>query len=339
MTDDRATVPLQPPFECEGVPERALRIYARLWQFETWLRNMVYVELRALRADDWSSAFRLNKSSFEADKYLRHMPTPEMNALSYSQLRDLTELVKGDWACFEPYLPPHDLWSAKLREVSQIRHRMAHFRVGHVDDYARVRQFLRDLDSGFWTFCTSYNAPRPILPQSDDPVTAHFLSLDPLPWGELESRQWARVGMVDHSLVVGVTVEVLTRGWATRTHEVDGVAGHLYDVRLIALDHRHFDYAKLLEASERVHSHLAHACLQTMEGSLRVTLPSVLGHKKVISVVEELLEAARYNVNRSRRPIARDPDAVADEWPEYVLGPKNPLTFLEPAMPCSFFGV
>jgi hypothetical protein len=29
---------------------------------------------------------------------------------------------------------------------------------------------------------------------------------------------------------------------------------------------------------------------------------------------------------------------LADEWPEYVLGPSNPLTFLDPEMKCSFFG-
>jgi len=30
---------------------------------------------------------------------------------------------------------------------------------------------------------------------------------------------------------------------------------------------------------------------------------------------------------------------LADRWPEYVLGPKNPLCFLSPDMPCSFFTV
>jgi hypothetical protein len=29
---------------------------------------------------------------------------------------------------------------------------------------------------------------------------------------------------------------------------------------------------------------------------------------------------------------------TADEWPEYVLGPDDPLEFLTPEMRCSFFG-
>jgi hypothetical protein len=32
-------------------------------------------------------------------------------------------------------------------------------------------------------------------------------------------------------------------------------------------------------------------------------------------------------------------DEFAMQWPEYVLGPSNPLTFLDPDMPCDFFGL
>ena len=172
--------------ETPDVPEQALRIYARLWQFETWLRHMVYVELRALQGDGWSAGLSAKAYSLEADKRLTHMPTPEMNALSYAQLSQLTKLIGTNWCCFESYLPPRDLWDAKLVEISQIRHRIAHFRVGHVDDLPRLIQFLRDIDRGFWIFCTTYNEAHPVLPASRDAVTQHFLHLDPLPWGEFE---------------------------------------------------------------------------------------------------------------------------------------------------------
>ena len=185
--------------ETPDVPERALRIYARLWQFETWIRSMVYVELRVLLGDGWSAGLSAKAHSFEADKRLTHMPTPELNALSYAQLSQLTTLIGTHWPCFECYLPPRELWDAKLVEICQIRHRIAHFRVGHVDDLPRLLQFLRDIDRGFWTFATSYNDAHPVLPASRDAVTHHFLHLDPLPWCEVEPNQWARVGMVDKS--------------------------------------------------------------------------------------------------------------------------------------------
>lgn len=157
--------------EANEVPERALRVYARLWQFETWLRQMVCVELRALLGDEWSAQIKENAKAFTSDKYLKHMPTPEMHALSYAPLSQLTNLVRDNWSCFEPYLPPRPLWDAKLSEISQIRHRSAHFRIGHADDYSRLHQYLRDIDHGFWTFCTSYNHGHPVLPPSGDAVT------------------------------------------------------------------------------------------------------------------------------------------------------------------------
>ncbi|PAQ06584.1 hypothetical protein [Mesorhizobium temperatum] len=92
--DDSPDKPASTPFdEASEVPERALRIYARLWQFETWLRRMVYVELRALLGDDWSKSIKPNDKAFNSDKYLKHMPTPEMNALSYAPLSQLTRLL------------------------------------------------------------------------------------------------------------------------------------------------------------------------------------------------------------------------------------------------------
>ena len=37
------------------LPPERLSTYARLWQFETWLRTMVYVEFRARYGDSWTS--------------------------------------------------------------------------------------------------------------------------------------------------------------------------------------------------------------------------------------------------------------------------------------------
>jgi hypothetical protein len=320
------------------VPKRALDTYARLWQFETWLRRMVYVELKALLGDGWSQDLKKSES-FDADKRLTHMPTPEMNTLSYSQLSGLKDLMGKHWKCFERYLPPQDLWDAKLKEIMQIRHRIAHFRRGHIDDHARLLQFLRDIDRGFWTFCTSYNHGRPMLPQKTDRVTEHFLPLDPLPWGEIRDKEWARVGFVDKTLVIGMTVEVLRRPWAAWESVVEGNPGFLYDFTLTAHDERTFDYPRLLKGTESLHSHVVHVCLSSFENSARLTLPALLGSAKIIEVMERVLDVARYTVGRSRNPIAPQPDELANEWPEHILGPKNPLTFLDPDMKCSFFNV
>jgi hypothetical protein len=320
--------------EVPDVPKRVLTTYSRLWQLETWLRRMVYVELRALSGDDWSQGLPASSTSFAADKRLTHMPTPEMNALSYAQLSKLQDLIAKHWDCFALYLPPQDIWTAKLAEVSQIRHRVAHFRAGHADDHQRVLQLLRDIDNGFWRFCTSYNDAQPVLPASDDSVVSQFLPYDPFPWTEVREKRWARIGVADPSLVIAVTVEVLRRPWAAWSQQVDGKAGHIYDVRLMARDRR---YPTFLQSTRAFHSHLTHLCLDSSENMVRLTIPALLGSAKVIEIVDRALDVARHVVDRSRNPIAPTAEDLSDEWPEFVLGPAHPLSFLTPEMKCTFF--
>lgn len=324
--------------EVPELPNQALSTYARLWQLETWLRRMVYVELRALRGDGWNTGIDADRH-LNADKRLRHMPTPENDPLSYISFSQLTHLVRDHWDAFACYLPPQDIWLAKLEEIGQIRNRIAHFRSGHTDDYPRVLQFLRDLDRGFWSFCTSYNDPEPILPAADDPVTSHFLPYDPFPWTEIRSKKWARIGHASSDMILSVTVEVLRRPWRAKQRVVDGAAGYLYDVQIIAREGREFDYERFLEGTSKVHSHLAHICLCTSAGVARLTIPSLLGSEKIIAIVTHALDVARYVVDRrgSPRPGSLSAKELAKQWPEFVLGPDNPLTFLSPEMPCTFF--
>ncbi len=318
------------------LPQRVLDTYCRLWQLETWLRRLVYVELRAAEGDEWELRVSNTAKPKEADKRLTHMPSPEENSLSYAQLSGVCRIMENNWRLFEPFLPPKSIWEAKLEEVSQVRHRVAHFRNGHEDDLQRVTQLLRDIDKGFWRFCTCYNDPRPILPQSNDPVEEHFLHLDQFPWGASGDGKWARTGIADPEAILNVTVEVLCRPWATWKTPIAGSQGFLYNVHVGARHGRVFDYVRLLKSTSRVH-----ICLDSLLGSFRVTLPAVLGAERVIGILERFVDASMSCVSHRQHGGGTDGTAqlLADSWPEYVLGPENPLTFLEPEMPCSFFGV
>ncbi|SDR60991.1 hypothetical protein SAMN05519103_07243 [Rhizobiales bacterium GAS113] len=338
MTDTtKQSEPVEPIDEVPEVPKQALSTYARLWQFETWLRRMVYVELRALRGNGWTEEIPQLGKSFESDKRLVHMPTPEMDALSYAPLSTLEKAIERNWNLFQPYLPPDTIWKAKLEEISQIRHRVAHFRVGHEDDLRRLLQFLRDLDRGFWRFCTSYNDARPALPPSDDPVAGHFLHLDSFPWTQFQDNKWARVGFADPSLILSVSIQALQRPWAEAASSFEGVPGYLYDVHIHARDGRTFDYASFLEGTKLLHHEFAHICLDRLDNHVRLTIPAVLGRQRVIELIERCLEVGGHTVGRGGY---REGQAqrLADQWPEYVLGPDNPLVFLAPGMECSFFG-
>ena len=333
------------------LPVERLEAYAGLWELETWLRTMVYVELRARDGDGWESALAASAESPRArDKHLSHMPTREELPISYMQLASLLKTISEHWDLFQRYLPPKTIWDVKLEEITQIRHRVAHFRRGHRDDSDRLAQLLKDIDQGFWHFCTSYNEENPALPPEEEPVSAAFLHLDPFPWNQTERGRWARSGVADPRLDVSVTVNILRRPWSAPHDPIAGNPGSLYDIGLAARNQRQFDYGTLLTTTRPLHEHICHLCLDTAENYLRVTIPSVLGAGTVIELVEGFREAARATL-RSRPSWASVDDALssvteriaamdsfAERYPEYVLGPSNPLTFLDPDMRCSFFG-
>ncbi len=338
MTEKKQSNEEEAPESVSDVPVQMVNCYSRLWQFETWLRTMVYVELRALLGDQWSDGIDATPRSFNADKALTHMPTPEMNALSYATFSQLLQLVTRYWDCFACYFPPQNLWDAKLKEVGQIRNRVAHFRIGHATDHERLTLFLRDVDKGFWQFCTSYNAGFPILPPRSNPVARKFMPLDPLPDVRIGRKTWAVAGHRNTELPVGVKISSQRRPWhANRL--VDGDAGHLYDVQIFAQDNRFFDYGDLLERTEALHRHLVHVALGNLGDTVRITIPAILGKKRVIPLIAQFHDAALTNVRRGTVLPEGRANATANAWPEHVIGPKNPLTFLSPDMPCSFFGI
>jgi len=210
----------------------------------------------------------------------------------------------------------------------------------HRDDLARVRQFLRDIDAGFWRFCTSYNDPHPVLPQSNDPVVEHFLPLDQIPWGQVESGTWARIGSADRNATLNVTVEVLAMPWAAKAPIIAGTPGYIYDVMVHARRERQFDYREVMQQTTKLHQHVVHICVDSFAQRLRVTVPACLGAAKATQIIESFVEAATYSLRPAPREFTvAQAQAYADTLPEYVLGPENPLTFLSPDMPCSFFTV
>lgn len=223
--------------------------------------------------------------------------------------------------------------------VAQVRHRVAHFRLGHKDDLNRVVQLLRDVDAGFWRFCSSYNDPHPVLPQSADALVSHFLHLDLIPWAQVEPHRWARVGAADPREPLSCSIEVLDRPSAEQSAAVDGSPGRFYDVRVHARQGRTFDYGTYLETTASLHHHCAHVCLEESSRDLRVTLPCLLGSARVIPIVERLIEVARNCLRPGPAGGGRSGSVqeLADSIPEFVLGPQNPLAYLGPDMPCSIF--
>lgn len=317
------------------------------------MREMVYVELVARYGGAWADNIEGDpQRAQKRDSRLRHMPTRETLSTSYVLFSQLCRTVSRRWVLFREYLPPKDIWDARISEVEQIRNRVAHFRRGHPDDIKRVQQFLRDIDRGFWKFCTSYNDTWPIEDQNNDPVARELNGLDPFPWTEVQPNTHVRIGIAPSDLTMAANVGVLRRPWlkARKRSVIDGHYGYLYDVTLTARGSRSFNYDQLLKSTQHVHDKLCHVCLDSFAHSIRFTIPCVAGSVSILSVVRHLLSAARnallptstnFQLSSEFDGMAASNaiDKLAMQWPENVLGPGNPLAFLSPEMPCSFFGL
>ncbi|MGQ5765100.1 Swt1 family HEPN domain-containing protein [Serratia sp. IR-2025] len=326
--------------EISDIDKRSIILYARLWQFEKWLREMVYIELKAKKGRNWFN-FNKTKSTYETDKSLTHIPAANDNPLSFTTFPELIRLIKNNWDLFSEYLPPKYIWEAKLEEVVLIRNRVAHFRNGHRDDIDRLLQLMKDVDSGFWKFCTDYNDLHPILPPERDVVAKKYANLDPFSFKEIDTNEWARFGSAPQGLRYIVSINSSRRRWAEKSVEITGTQGYIYDVNIILRDNWKFKYSELLTATSKFKADVIHICLDALSNTFRVTIPAVIGADEVCGIVDSLINITENSIT-VHHPINSDVDTVqelSDEWPEYVIGPKNPLTYLGPDMPCSFFNV
>ncbi|WGZ90030.1 MAG: Swt1 family HEPN domain-containing protein [Candidatus Thiocaldithrix dubininis] len=321
------------------INEEAVVVYAYLQMLEKWLREMVYVELKAKKGNSWFN-FHKTKNTYDSDKKYTHMSTPESSPLSYLSFGELQKLIKNNWEIFSPYLPPQNIWDAKLEEIDNIRNRIAHFRSLHEQDLNRVLQFLRDIDQGFWRFCTSYNDSFTVLPADNDSVTNKFADLDPFFPKQIDEKRWVTVGHAPPDLLYIVSIRVIRRLWCDTSDKIEGTPGYLYDLNIVIRGQRQYDYKRFLSASKKLHSKFVHICLDHQSNSIRITIPANYGSEEVINIIEQLIEITEHTIIPSRGIVDIDDTSVkklADEWPEYVLSPKNPLTFLDSEMPCSFF--
>lgn len=320
--------------------ERSIVLYARLWQFEKWLREMVYIELKSKKGRNW---FNLNKikNTYETDKAFTHIPTTNNNPLSFITFPDLLKLIDKDWDLFSEYLPPQNIWKIKIDEIIHIRNRVAHFRNGHRDDIDRLLQLMKDIDKGFWRFCTDYNDIHPILPPERDAVANKYVHLDPFAYKEISDNQWARLGTAPRGLKYILSVNSSRRRWSEKSAEIADIPGHIYDVSINLRDNWFFNYPKALKELDEFKDKLIHVCMDSLSKEIRVTIPAVIGTDEVCNLIDRMIEIVVDSLTlcHSTDDARGKVQQISEEWPEHVLGPDNPLTYLGPDMPCDFFNI
>lgn len=356
------------------LPLRSVKAYARLYQFETWLREMIYLETKAHFGVSWwtetkQALARSDAPGIPADKSMmrdkkhRHMSTPENDPLWFLSFDSLAKIVfdKALWLLFEPYLTTKELLEAKFTEIAPIRNRVGHNRPLHGDDMDRLQQILRDLDQGFWHFCTSFNDSCSFIGNlRDDPVYQHFCNRMAFDYIEVRPNEWALVGS-SFGMPQSVRIEYSYRPSAIVTGEFPE-KGRLYHFNFYQTSQskQYLDYAKILDLSSDLHPMLVYIILDSFQRHLEITIPALYGSSEIIKAAERFFSLCGDHFTYSYREqieknnslpgtdaqIFEQHDEVneaftnfAARWPHYVVPPGNPLAFLGPNCPCSFFEI
>jgi hypothetical protein len=216
-----------------GVPADAVLFYGRWFQLETWLREVVYVELRAKYGPAWQEHLEGRAPRRAAgDARNAYMASADADdVLAYADVGDLFALIEAQWPLFDRYLLPRRRWAGRSEELRELRNRNAHCRRPHRDDVARLEQTLRDLEGGAWLFYSSYVDARGLSSRSRDPVARAWLG----------RRHEVAGRLVDHAARqydVRFRLRFAARPWATmpRGGSVSGLEGLVWHAEWILGD-------------------------------------------------------------------------------------------------------
>jgi hypothetical protein len=162
-----------------GVSSEAMAVFARWWQLESWLRLLLYLELRAERGNSWSDVLP-NKAPHMAERDAENAYMPSVDAtnlLAYLDAGELFGLLTRDevWPLVEYALPPVSRWQGQAETLRAVRNRIAHLRRPHPDDLGRLEQTLRDLEPGARRGLEAFNR-QSMLDDPADPLHAAWVA-------------------------------------------------------------------------------------------------------------------------------------------------------------------
>lgn len=208
--------------EAADMPPHALALYARWWQLETWLRELAYVELRALLGTGWTDPIKVAANRQARDAAYTHMAGVDNdNPLAYLDYSQLIQVIAEHWDQFGYALFEQRAWEGRQVELTQIRHRIGHLRTPHRDDLGRLEQTLRDLERGTFIALASYNGrhgPNP--DRYYDPVTAGWIG-GTHPIADLLDH-------ADRQYDTRFHLTASRRPWASWPDDLDGAPGVLW---------------------------------------------------------------------------------------------------------------
>lgn len=174
-----------------GMPPLASALYGRWWQLESWLRSLLYVELKANLGSAWQNALpKESEMRQQGDAEFRYMATPDAeDRLAYADASALFKITMDHWGLFSVSLPAKNVWSGRIEELRAIRNRIGHCRRPHSDDLGRLEQALRDLNGGAFAATAAFNEQARALESWTDPLVD----------GWVKKRHDTAVRLIDHA--------------------------------------------------------------------------------------------------------------------------------------------
>lgn len=284
----------------QGVPEESVALYARWWQFETWLRDVMYVELVALLGPSWRGEIKAKYLDYMKHDDLVHMRTADNTALiTYTDFGFLLKLVNDYWDQISYALLDRDVWTGRVKELRPLRNRVAHCRRPHGDDLTRLELLLSDLEHGAFESYASTTRSQHIQEAAiPKPLKIWFA-----PLGQVQDHLRGHADRQYHS---NLNLRISRRPWASRTSEVFETPGYLLHLHVI-VGMGTLRSSDVWEQLLEFHDALAFLLLDPY--SAEVVLPASLPPDQLAEACSTTLTAALQSIDRRA-----DPEFDPDHW-------------------------
>ncbi|MEU8977615.1 Swt1 family HEPN domain-containing protein [Streptomyces sp. NPDC048309] len=291
------------------VPAQSLALYARWWQLEAWLRELIYVELRALYGAKWLDKLRAASGRQTQDAAYKHMSTADSeNPLAYLDYSQLLQVIENHWGQFEYALLESGSWNGRQEELKRVRHRIGHIRKPHRDDLGRIDQTLRDLEQGAFIACAAYNKRTLPSPKKfKDAMTVGWIS------GEHPTAQ-RLIRHADTQYGVGLEVGVSRRPWASWPEDLENAEGLFWHADFYSRD-RAVDVRHLWNEIRGIRPLIVHM-LVSHPHHVEFTFSSVDDSASTSDVLGACFDALLYSLrhgDRAQGGVSLDDQGLA-EW-------------------------
>ena len=296
-----------------GVPHLSTLLYARWWQLETWLRELVYVELQAKYGVQWIDHLPKKAEQYEKnDQGQTYMASADgALRIAYLDVGPLFALIDSDdyWELFEGSLIDRNVWRGRVIELQKIRKSIAHCRRSHSDDALRMGQTLRDLEHGAFRSLAAFNRQFRVDANLSDPVVAAL-------FGE-GSTTADLIAHAQNIRDIGIQLSYSFRPWvATGSRSpgapISGCAGYLWHMSFyyrdswLQLDRWWKEY---VEVAPEVRDYIIYVTCDNLQ-SISISFAAVNDAEKTNCVIRHLLDGIMYF---QKRPVGEDYHAWESE--------------------------